>query len=476
MKKFKKLIMLLLCVTMLLPSATAFASQAGDQGNQDPPPVTNENEPDLQIVSSNLPAITYGRAANIGLTVKNNDVRDVYNVKVKPVLSENSAQFPFEIKEVTYEREISQGPLASGENYVANYDFVTKSDIPSGTIKVSFEITYQDTPDGSRKSVLRDIYLQATGNPDGSGEPGEPGEKKPTSTPRIIVAGFTTEPETVKAGETFKLTLQIKNTSTKTAVSNLELNLQAAPEGKDADTVSAAFLPVSGSSSIYVESIPKNSTKEVSIDMTAKADLLQKPYVLNVSMNYEDPQVNPYTAEASVSIPVKQEARVEVSEPEVMPGSIEIGSESNIMFSIYNTGKTKLYNVSVVFEGDSISGGDAFVGNIESGATGNVDVMLQGQAATMDDGTINIIVTYEDDAGQKSTIEKTMTLYVNEIFIDEGFPGEFPEEMPMEEQGGISPLLIVGIVIAVIVIAGGVTAFIIIKKKKKGEGIEDEIS
>ena len=45
---------------------------------------------------------------------------------------------------------------------------------------------------------------------------------------------------------------------------------------------------------------------------------------------------------------------------------------SLIMFDVYNTGKTTLYNVWVKFEGDSISGGDSFLGTISSGATGPV--------------------------------------------------------------------------------------------------------
>ena len=37
-----------------------------------------------------------------------------------------------------------------------------------------------------------------------------------------------------------------------------------------------------------------------------------------------------------------------------------------------------------------------FVGNLQSGATGNVDVMLTGIAPTMDDGTVIMEISYED--------------------------------------------------------------------------------
>ena len=37
-----------------------------------------------------------------------------------------------------------------------------------------------------------------------------------------------------------------------------------------------------------------------------------------------------------------------------MPDAISVGEESNVMFSINNTGKVMLYNVNAVFEADSI--------------------------------------------------------------------------------------------------------------------------
>lgn len=102
-----------------------------------------------------------------------------------------------------------------------------------------------------------------------------------------------------------------------------------------------------------------------------------------------------------------------------MPSSIDVGSESNVMFSIYNTGKTTLYNVSVRFEGDSVSGGEAFVGNIQSGGTGNVDTMLTGVAPTTDDGIIKAIISFEDNETNKTEVEKELTLYVSEPVYDD---------------------------------------------------------
>src|SRR5699024_10294730 len=98
-----------------------------------------------------------------------------------------------------------------------------------------------------------------------------PESEATTSVPRVIVSGFTTEAKEVKAGEQFKLILHITNTSTSTKVSNLEFNIQSEADGTDEATAGAAFLPVAGSNTIFLNSIGKEETKDISIEMTAKA-------------------------------------------------------------------------------------------------------------------------------------------------------------------------------------------------------------
>lgn len=265
------------------------------------------------------------------------------------------------------------------------------------------------------------------------------------------------------------LTLHLKNTSTATSVNNMIFEIVAAVEGKDEDTTYAAFLPTAGSSTIFVDRIGKNGTRDIQIEMEAKADLTQKPYAVDVNMSYEDEHVNAYTNKTSVSIPVKQEARVDISEPEVMPQSIEVGSESNIMFSIYNMGKTKLYNVQVKTEGDTVSGGDAFVGNLDSGATGSVDIYVTGQQATMDEGLIKLLISYEDETGAAKVIEKEVSLFVTEgmMMDDPMMDGEMMGDEMMEGENGGGKGKYIAAIAGVLVVAAVVGGTIFLKKKKK---------
>lgn len=443
---------------------------------------------DIQISigeGQSTPESNYGKPVKITIPLVNYGKDDAYNVIVSPVLDSSSDVFPYEIKQMNYEKPVKDGilygtvskPNKEDRTRTIEYNFTTRADVTTGYKKISFLITYE-TVDGTKESITKDLYVKTIGAPEPTEPPlvtePIPTPEAPISVPRVIVSGFTTQPSEVKAGEQFTLTLHITNTSSKTAVNNIEFNIQSETDGADPTTAAAAFLPVAGSNTVFLKSIGKEETKDISIDLIAKADLAQKPYIINLGMKYEDSKANQYTSEASVSIPVKQEARIEVADPQVMPNAIMVGQESNVMFSIYNIGKTKLYNVSVKYQGDSISGGEAFAGNIEPGATGNIDSMLMGQMPTMDDGTVKVIISYEDESGNESIVEKEITLFVNEPFIDEEFPTFPGEELPLEEEKSKGPFVI-GLIFFLII---GVVIFIIRKRRKmKMEGFEeDEIS
>ena len=122
-------------------------------------------------------------------------------------------------------------------------------------------------------------------------------------------------------------------------------DLESPTEGTDEQTSAPAFLPSSGSNSIYLDGIKANGTADISIQLNAKADLVQKPYSINLNMKYEDGDAAQIEAQSSISIPVKQDARFEFSEFEIVPGSVAVGEEANVSCSLYNLGRIKLYNV-----------------------------------------------------------------------------------------------------------------------------------
>lgn len=490
----KKLLVFALCAMLAMPGTVMNASAAEptavpsteattpaptaapSTGTTTPAPVTTANNSNIIIGGKEYDTAiaNAGHHCEMAVPLVNLGTTDVTNVVITPVLSGDVTTWPFDIEKTDYSKTCdSLLGEASGKSVLERKNtfrwvLKTREDAVSGYTKLTFKVSYNEA-DGTTNETTLDYYVQVNGVDPKEKEEEEKGK---ISTPRVIVTGFTTTPEEVYAGDTFELTLNIKNTSKTTAVSNMLFDIQGTQEGTDANNTYAAFLPTAGSSTIFVDKIAANGTKSISIEMKSKADLAQKPYVVTVNMEYEDSDANAFTETASVSVPIKQEAKVDVSTINLMPEAIEIGSEANAMFSIYNVGKTKLYNVSIKFEADSVSGGDTFLGNLEPGATGNVDAYVMGQAATMDDGIVKILITYEDEEGKQATIEKTMTLYVNEPYYEEFDDSMIDMDMEMEETKSFPVWGIVLIAAAVVVAA--VVAFVIIRKRKKAKKLAQE--
>jgi hypothetical protein len=420
------------------------------------------------------PTVSYGQEVSIVLPVVNFGTEELNDLIIEPATSTLVTEWPFEPDMTNYlqtEPYIpgSQTKEAAMENRREfTFRFTTRSDVMSGYYPLKFNVWYTKAGVRCEEPAELTVYVKTVGKP-GSGTIGGNGQEATGAKPRIVVTGFETNPEKVYAGDTFTLTIHVKNTSKDTEVTNVLFDMQAAQEGDDKTNTYSAFLPTSGASSIYMDRISPDTDADIEIEMTAKADLSQKPYVLDVNMKYDAGTVFDLTDTASVSIPIYQESRFDTSIPEIVPSDITVGSQSNVMFSIYNTGKTTLYNVQVKFIADSIEEASSFVGNLQSGATGNVDVMLTGAAATMDDGTVTMEISYEDDAGNVTTTEKTITLYVSEENYDDMMYDDMMYD-DMEEEGGTSGKgVVIAVVVVIVIIIAGVIIFLKLRKKKKAE-------
>lgn len=450
-----------------------------------------------------------GETKTLTLQITNNSGQKLENVEVAPDMSKKKAgDWPFEKDWKQYSEKID-GVVANGESKSVSFDFTRRE----GAKKNSYTIPFSVYVQGSDDAIVTDtIFVYAkneTVTPDptpgdnsqnqgdagngsaaGSGSDsadmnvtaddgavaysgggsGSGGSSSDGSVPRVIVTGFDTNPAEVHAGSDFTLTIHLKNTSKKTKVQNMLFELEAPTEGTDEQTSAPAFLPTSGSNSIYLDGIKADGTADISITLNAKADLLQKPYSINLSMKYEDSQATQIDSSSSISIPVKQDARFEFSEFEISPQTIEVGGEANVMCSLYNLGRIKLYNAKARFEGNGIKKQEIFIGNVEAGATGSIDAMLQGEKVTNGNSKITMTLSYEDESGNISETTKDFELEVTEAVDD--------SDMYMNTDGdaeaGSSGFPVVPVVVVIVIIAGVVAAVVFVKKKKKKQMLNEE--
>ena len=447
-------------------------------------PTSYANTQDFLFINNNslVTSANYGEYTYLTLSLINLGKSDVTDVVLTPQESTDINKWPFEITTASNALVIPKIQASSDIHTAhtlaqnATWVFLVSKDAKTGTYPLIFDVLYYRG--GAAEKTTITTYIHINGAP-GAGSLSESNDKNDkVSTPRIIVTGFKTDPEVVYAGDTFKLTISIQNTSLATTVSNIQFDLAAAKEGNNNETTYEAFLPTSGSATIFVPAISPGATTNISIEMTARSDLMQKPYVITLNAAYEDNDRNPYTMSSNISIPVKQEARIDSGEVEILPESIEVGNQANIMFPVYNKGKTTLYNVQVDFIGDTVEGGSTFLGKLEPGATGNVDAMVTGIAPTMDEGIIIARISYEDEAGKVSYIEKEISLYVMEAFnpeeewgYDDGF---YDDGMYEEEQGGVNVKAIVITIIILVIIV--IVVWRLVAKKRKAKRMLESFS
>lgn len=408
------------------------------------------------------PDCKHGENVFVVLPIVNMFKYNIKDVVVTPVLSAKTDEFPFEIDATGFTQKID---VLLGEDAEPDrnkraqncvWAFRTRDNVKTGYYKLDYTVTYTN-PACVIETCTISTYVRTIGIPKNGTTDGYE-ENKKISTPRVIVTGFTTEPKEVKAGGSFVLNVTVKNTSTVTSVNNMELTLTGNVEGNDKTASYAAFLPASGSNSFYIDTIGAQKEKVLSMEFSVKADLEQKPYVMDIKMKYEDDEANPFEGDANLSIPVHQEARFDTGAAEVQPSYINVGDQANLMFSIYNTGKTRLYNVQVTVDDPSLEEALAYVGSINPGETGNVDVMLTGRAPSEGDGTVKCIISYEDESGNVTKSEKEINLPVMEAVeedIDfEGMdePGEEDSSMMLKRAAAAAGALVILLVVIVLIL------------------------
>lgn len=417
--------------------------------------------------NQNTPFGIYPQVMNFNMNVRNSSQITAFDVNVRMKLDQDSTKFPFDINDGNYTRHYDR--IGGGETVEIPYSMNIRKDVYSGYYPITYTIEYRDSTDGDIQKAEETFYVKVQ-NKDKEEETGDFNANDRTKA-RIIVDGFETNPETVYAGEEFEMILHMKNASENVAASNILFNLES-----EKVTESAVFTMDSGSSSIVVNSLPAGQTTDIKLKLRAGAWVDQRTYSITINEKYDSPEFKNAEEKVTVNIPVKQVSRLNTGTIEIMPDTISVGSETNVMFPINNTGKVLLYNVMVAFVGDSIQQTNSYVGNIKPGESGNVDAMISGTAPTMDDGKIKVMITYEDENGVVSEpIEKELSLTVTEQEdLDPGMDGsgDFPAVTEPEGTSKYGKIIIPAVIVVLVIGTIG-TVYVLKKRKKKKETLEE---
>lgn len=420
--------------------------------------------------NQSTPSANYSEVMNFDINVRNTGYKTAYDVRVDMELSEDITKFPFEINDGNYDRQM--GNMNPDQTVAVPFSMAVREKAKSGYYPIKFKIRYRENENGNFAAPVEDtFYVRVYGKDEDDSLDSEAGENERTKA-RIIVDSFETDPAEIYAGQDFTLKVRMKNASNSIAASNILFTFES-----EAVSDSPVFTTVNGSNSVVVNSLAPGASDTLTIKFSSSPTAEQRSYTITINEQYDSPEFKNAKEAVKIAVGLKQEARLNTGTIEVMPDAISVGEESNVMFSINNTGKVMLYNVNAVFEADSIQKNEAYVGNIEPGKSGNVDTMINGIAPTTDDGKVKLSITYEDENGKVSTVEKEIQLMVNEdqsmdeSNIDDTWSSDDvqPEPSTTDKLKHLAiPVGIVGVVLAAVIL-------VVIRRKKKKAGMDDEI-
>lgn len=419
--------------------------------------------------SQSTPQGVYGEVMNFQVNMRNIGYSKAYDVRVELQISENVNAFPFEINDGNYDRWM--GDMDAGQTVQVPYSMAIREDATSGYYPLKFKIKYREEENGSFMTPVDGVlYVRIIGQDEGDKISADAGENERTKA-RIIVDSYETEPAKILAGQDFILRVKMRNASSQITASNILFTFD--PESVSNSPV---FVTVNGSDSIVVNNLAPGATEVLEMHYSSSPSAEQRSYTVTITEQYDSPEYKNAKETVKIAVPLKQEARLNTNNIEVMPSAIEVGNETNIMFDINNTGKVLLYNVTAIFEGDSIQRSENYIGNIKPGESGSVDAMVLGTAATMDDGMIKLIIQYEDEGGTVSSEEKEIQLFVSEPMPEEDMNWDIDLPMDVEpEPTAMDKVKQYAFPLgAAAVIVLGTIVFVLRRKKKKA-GMDDEI-
>ena len=392
------------------------------------------------------------------------------NIKVAPKLSTSLDEFPFAIERVDYTVGYN-GFINANQIIEFQFDMRFADKVTAGVKKVDFTVTYErgwgSAEGSSTESCDVSLYVNVTKGYEAAGE--TPGGETTQTLPKLVVDSYSFSEEKIYAGETFTLTFTVRNTSNEEDTKSILLTMT-----NNAET--GKLTPAEGSNTLYIDKLAKGESKTLSMSLATAPDTEAKAYELKLDFDYEGTKTRPATlakgaSSASIPVTVLQKIRLKIDDPTVDGEAME-GESVPVYFSLYNMGRSPIYNCMVTVEGDGLSLEDSFFqGTVAAGNSMRADLSIITATPGQIDG--EIVISYEDALEEKMEERLPLSIFVNEGFNPDANGGmEDPGYIDQPTIGGMddpsssgTPVWI-WIVLGVVVAAAIVVAIILLKKKR----------
>ncbi|MBQ9266668.1 MAG: hypothetical protein IJ217_00010 [Clostridia bacterium] len=351
------------------------------------------------------------------------------------------------------------GTINGNDSQTVSFHLNTSKDITTGTHSLTVDISYVNT-NGETVSESKNIYI--------TNVVGSKTEEEPTTTdggtPKVMIGSYSTNPTSIKAGDTINFTFRFTNTNASKTIKNMKITV---------DSTEGAFMIAKGSNTFYVERMSPKTTISKSIELNVKQDLTSKSYPINISFDYEDTKGVNYTSTEVINLPVTEYSKLVINS--VYVGEAYVGGNTSLSFDYVNMGRATVSNLTASVEGDYTSVQSInYIGNLNTGTSDYYDIEVTPTKEGENYGTL--VLAFEDSSGKIIEVRKEFQGYgMTQIIPD------FPDEpMPYEpvipdNQNNVlhlSAWTIIGIGAATLVVSFFLTKIIatkIIMKKLENE-------
>lgn len=412
------------------------------------------------------------------------------DIVITPDLGD-TAKSPFVFK--NYQQT---GHLDASNRYVGRFSLALKQGRYAGSYPIVFTVSYASdeaapapsatgTPDETAgvSSVTMEQTFTVYATVDGA-DPNATPTPEPTPTvepsqaprpqPKLIVSKYGTNPDVIQAGETFAVNVTLENTSEKYDVKNLTVTY--AGDGK-------SLLSADNTNTQYIEKIKRGESADITFNMQARLDSEPGIQTVTLTVAYEDNKATAFTVTEPLLLQVTQPVSLEFDEPDI-PQTANAGDTLPLNLNIFNTGRSKLYNVMVKINAAGLlPEGSAFVGNMDAGTSGTAELyvfvgtlaMSQGEEGNVE--TDNeaekygytsgaITINYEDEFGNPYAQEIPFDMQIEPPVISASAPEEEEEPVDTASQWWVSVIIGAALIAAVV-------AVLVVRRKRKMKALGD---
>ena len=341
---------------------------------------------DPQVVVRSATPLTQpaaiGGAFDVQVVLRNAGPRKAYGVSTTLVPNDN-------LSAAEGSGSTSAGDLAPGQTVTLTLGLVLNQATDTGRVSQTFKLAYRDannTAFTSDETASLDLGLS--------------GNQKP----QLIIASQAITPEHPGPGDTFTLTLQIRNVGAGPARQVL------ARLGND--TGLTPFVPLGTGNVGFADQIAPGATAAFSTTLLMDGASAGGVYTIPIMLGYEDALAEALTETEVVGVLTLARPQLQIDLTKALPEPLTAGQNFDLPVEVINIGRQTLDVSTVEVQSDdlTLTKNSSYVGPLDPSISGTLTAKAVAQHSGA--ASFRVIVHYRDELNQVQTVEQTFNIQV----------------------------------------------------------------